>query len=374
MPRLLTALLLFLFIPAAIACSDRPDSSMVGPDAQASRTAARHGPDDGPDRAGPGALSVLDWNVYYGTDLAAALGGDFGTLIGLLQATDMPARAEAVAEQIAAARPDVVTLQEVATWGGGALPASYDYLDLLTTALEEKGADYEVAAATETFAAAVPGLLQFTESLVILAREDLTTGNAQGGIFQAGLPIPVEFGGTLTKGWASVQVTLKGRTYRVVTTHLEPADVGPDDDLDPDLHGLQLAQGRELLGVLEGFEVPVILTGDLNSNADGSSTKIYELVTDSAGFVDTWLVGRRRGDGHTAGQDADLQNEDSALDHRIDYVMFRDARTADGGPYRGSVHAERLGEEPADRTDSGLWPSDHAGVMSVLRTEQSWTP
>jgi len=373
MPRHLTALLLFLFIPAAIACTDRPDSSMVGPEARASRTAARHGPDVDPDRAGPGALAVLDWNVYYGTDLAAALGGDFATLIGLLQATDMPARAEAVAEQIAAARPDVVTLQEVATWGGGALPASYDYLDLLVSALEERGADYEVAAATETFAASVPGLLQFTESLVILAREDLTTGNAQGGIFQAGLPIPVEFGGTLTKGWASVEVTLKGRTYRVVTTHLEPADVGEDHEVDQDLHDLQKAQAAELLGELEGTEVPVVLTGDLNSNADGSSTETYEMVTGN-GFVDTWLVGRQRGDGHTAGQDADLDNEDSTLDHRIDYVLFRDARTADGRTYRGSVHAELLGEDSADRTDSGLWPSDHAGVYSVLRTEQSRTP
>ncbi|MFI1650409.1 hypothetical protein ACH4XT_26165 [Streptomyces avidinii] len=38
--------------------------------------------------------------------------------------------------------------------------------------------------------------------------------------------------------------------------------------------------------------------------------------------------------------------------------------------FRGKVNAlstNRVGEAQADRTPSGLWPSDHAGVSGVLR-------
>jgi hypothetical protein len=28
--------------------------------------------------------------------------------------------------------------------------------------------------------------------------------------------------------------------------------------------------------------------------------------------------------------------------------------------------ADRVGEEPADKTPSGLWPSDHAGVVARM--------
>ena len=80
--------------------------------------------------------------------------------------------------------------------------------------------------------------------------------------------------------------------------------------------------------------------------------------------------GRERGDGYTANQDADLLNAESKLFHRIDHVLFRDDFTADGRPFRGSVHAERLGQEQDDRTPAGLWPSDHAGVLTTLRTSR----
>jgi hypothetical protein len=31
------------------------------------------------------------------------------------------------------------------------------------------------------------------------------------------------------------------------------------------------------------------------------------------------------------------------------------------------VSAEVVGDDPADRTTGGLWPSDHAGVVATLR-------
>jgi hypothetical protein len=53
-----------------------------------------------------------------------------------------------------------------------------------------------------------------------------------------------------------------------------------------------------------------------------------------------------------------LDNAASLLDVRVDLVLVR------GGLGIGS--AVRVGEDPDDRTPSGLWPSDHAGVVAGL--------
>lgn len=362
-PRLFHLLLLVLVAGGGIACSETSASTVAGPEARLGNA-----PEFGRDRAGPGVLSVLTWNVYYGTDLTLALGGAPGLnqLVGLLQGTDMPGRAAAIADQIAASRPHLVGLQEVGVWtyDDGSVSFELDFLSLLLNALDDHaGVSYRVARQTVTFDPPPLGPLGFTESLVVLARDDLETTSADGGLFDVGLPIS-ELGLTLTKGWASVDARLKGRTYRFVTTHLEPTDFSTE---------VQQAQAAELLSILEATgdpSVPVIVTGDLNSEPDAGFPAPFAQMRE-AGFVDTWLVGRPRGDGYTANQDAELMNEASELSHRIDYVLYRDPVTADGGPYRGAVHVERLGEEQADRTDSGLWPSDHAGVLSTLRPAQS---
>ena len=36
-------------------------------------------------------------------------------------------------------------------------------------------------------------------------------------------------------------------------------------------------------------------------------------------------------------------------------------------PFNGSVHIEQIGEEQADWTVTGMWPSDHAGLFGSLR-------
>lgn len=79
------------------------------------------------------------------------------------------------------------------------------------------------------------------------------------------------------------------------------------------------------------------------------------------GFKDAWTANRHRpgGPGFTCCQAPDLRNAASSLTQRIDYVLSR-----------GRIHAlaaDRVGENPADRTPSGLWPSDHADITSVLR-------
>lgn len=377
------------------ACSDAPDGPITAP-----------GPDFGRERAGPGDLSALTWNVYYGADLDVLLAEDGPPLpvrvaqaFGQVQATDAPARAASMAEKIAAAPADLIGLQEVVRWRTqspgdfldeegsvqnpvpNATDEVFDFADLLVEALAARGLTYVEAARTETFDVEAPMVtpeaqvppfvdLRLTEAVVVLARAGLATSDPRGGVFGVNLPITLAgFEVEVVKGWASVDATVKGRTYRFVTTHLEPADVLPGQGIHPDIHQIQLAQASEVLAAVEDHDGPVILTGDLNSEPGGTSTDTYGLMQ-AAGFVDTWLVGRPRGDGFTANQAADLQNGTSELWHRIDFVLYRDDVTADGGPFRGSVHAERLGEAQDDRTASGLWPSDHAGVRATLRTEQ----
>ena len=208
--------------------------------------------------------------------------------------------------------------------------------------------------------------LRLTESVAVLARSDVEITNPDGDVFAINLPISVEgFGIEIVKGWASIDATVKGVTRRFVTTHLEPADIGPDHAVIAEVEQIQLAQAAELVGILDGSDVPVILTGDLNSDPDGGTTDTYAFFA-GEGFVDAWTKGRPRGDGYTANQAADLLNTESQLFHRIDLVLYRDDFTANGRPFRGAVHAELLGEEQADRTASNLWPSDHAGVLARL--------
>ena len=354
-------------------------------------------------RAGAPAVDVLTWNVYVGADIEAVLTAQDVAQVPVLvaqawqaiQETDFAERAEAIADQIASRRPHAIGLQEVSLFrlqgesdffspdGRPASEVALDYLALLQDALQARGLAYDVAALSENFDIEVPMLVGFeggipqladirlTDSDVILVRSDVPHDDATTHRFETNLVLelgdPAAGGVTfeVARGFAAVDIRVKGIDYRVVTTHLEPAD--PGGVVNPQLEQLQLAQAGELLEQLAGEGGRVILTGDLNSAADGPGTRAtYERFL-ASGFVDAWSVGRPRGPGFTSNQSADLRNESSELFHRIDFVLYRDAATSGDGRFRGSLEAERVGEEREDRTASGLWPSDHAGVAATLR-------
>ena len=81
----------------------------------------------------------------------------------------------------------------------------------------------------------------------------------------------------------------------------------------------------------------------------------------AAGYEDTWAAKHPSDPGLTCCQDADLLNPTSGLTERIDLVLTRDDI--------GVEEAARVGDDPADRLPSGLWPSDHAGVVVSLELE-----
>ncbi|WP_327415617.1 endonuclease/exonuclease/phosphatase family protein [Streptomyces sp. NBC_01233] len=336
-------------------------------------------------------LRVTTRNLYLGADLAPVLAATSpqGLVAAVtavwanVQATNFPERAKALADEIAESDPHLVGLQEAVLWRsqtpagpGSATHVEYDFLQILLDELSARGKHYAAVASVtvgsdfEAPRAAPGGVLQdirLTDRDVLLARTDLpartfSVANARTARFQNHVPIcrpvlgcPPNAPLKVERGWVSADATLRGRTVRVVTTHLEPA-----------APAVQEAQADELLAGPLNTELPTVLLGDLNSAAGGvgatpgTGTQSYNRLL-AAGFKDAWTANRHRpgGPGFTCCQAPDLRNAASSLTQRIDYVLSR-----------GRIHAlaaDRVGENPADRTPSGLWPSDHAGITSVLR-------
>jgi endonuclease/exonuclease/phosphatase family metal-dependent hydrolase len=307
-------------------------------------------------------LTVMTRNLYLGADIATLfdvsgpeeLAARTEALFRDVLASDFPARARAVAEEVAAERPDVLGLQEVSEFVVRAPDGTVDtldYLAVLRDALARRGLAYEVQVAHENFVGEQPlpdgSTVRLADRDVILTRTGVAVANPRAGRYDAAAEVPV-FGDLVlevVRGWTSVDVTVRGETVRVWNTHLET-------DLFP---AVQLRQGFELLALARSPRMPTVVLGDLNSRGDRTGTATYGLFR-LALFADAW---RQRHDtpGFTCCQAADLRNEESLLSERIDHVLHRGV-----GWTRAS---EVVGDEPGDRV-GGLWPSDHAGVVATL--------
>jgi endonuclease/exonuclease/phosphatase family metal-dependent hydrolase len=330
------------------------------------------------------AVTVMTRNLYFGADLAPAVAATTVPeliaaathIFGVVQASNIPARAEAIAAEIATARPDLVGLQEVALWRSqfppdflpapNAVTVEFDFLQLLLDALAARGLTYDVVAVHVSNDLEAPALtatgvccreIRFTDREVILARatrahnDPLVVSNVQDGTFaaQAAFPLP---GGVLyreRRGWLAADVAARGAQLRFVTTHLLPE--GPGDVL-------QIPQGAELVTGPANTALPVILVCDCNSRADGTGTATYANFL-AAGFADGWTERQPHLAGLTCCQAEDLRNPTSLFDQRIDLVLVR-----------GRAHVRQIeivGDEETDRTPDGLWPSDHAGVVATVQ-------
>jgi len=104
-----------------------------------------------PSLRGGAKLKVITYNVYAGTEYAGITSRDFGEFLQAatnmvldIRASDPAGRAQAVARQIVAASPHLVSLQEVFTLSTGPtkedLELEFDYLQLLLEALADQGA------------------------------------------------------------------------------------------------------------------------------------------------------------------------------------------------------------------------------------------
>ena len=329
-------------------------------------------------------VKVMTRNLYLGASLSPVIGaGSLAEVVGngtiawtIAQASDIPGRMGAVADEIAETQPDLVGLQEVTMWRTqfpgdahvGGVPATnvaYDFLELLLDALEARGEQYVVAASVTNFDAEVPTLtpgdprltdVRLTDRDVILVRADLETRNAMGAQFQT--RIPLLLGGAMQvvipRGWTSVEAKFRGEWFRFVNTHLEVEN--------PPVFGqVQLAQADELRQLLAAEALPIILVGDINSDALGRTTPSYGLLR-SAGFADAWADANPGDFGFTSGHAENLRNEVSAPTSRIDVIMYRN-----GSGLLVPQAAALVGDDPSKRTAAGVWPSDHLGVVATIR-------
>jgi len=315
-------------------------------------------------------IRVVTQNMYVGSSFGALgaaqtqdqLRAVVAAIYNNILASRPAERAAAMAREIARHRPDLVALQEAAmlrTGTGG--PATTVRADLLQSLLDELaglGQRYRAVAIVPGLDAQVPSALGFDVRLTLqdailvrAASDELQVSNLQIEQFGIKLSVPTPLGPfTDPRGWTAIDVKMRGHRFRFVTTHL--------DSIVP---AIRVAQAKELLLTAANTSLPVVMAGDFNIATDTSldpSFPAYQAII-NAGFTDAWQSKRAPDPGFTAHQAENLLNPTSLLNHRIDLVLFR------GG--FGVADISLIGDQPADRTSSGLWPSDHAGVAATLR-------
>ncbi len=341
----------------------------------------------------PRPLKVMTQNLYIGASIFrifdAETPGDVPVVVAQIfqtvLATDFPQRAAALAEQIEREQPDIIGLQEAVLFRiqspgdfliGNPQPATdvlMDYLEILLHALAERDLHYEVAAQNENADVELPMFAGFnedgspkfsdiriTDRDVILKRSGIATANELAQTFENNLAVTVagvdiEF----TRGFLAVDATVNDRTYRIVNTHLEPVDAGPG----PLIRG---SQAREIIFQMSEEALPVVLLGDINSSPADAPSDAYFLFG-NAGYVDLWT--RRRGrpaEGFTCCRDETLTDVNAYLHERIDVIFVRNNLSVLPTSLVGAPSVVLSGDDPADMTPSGLWPSDHAGVTAAM--------
>ena len=329
-------------------------------------------------------LTVMTRNLYFGTDLGPVIASPtqpafFANVAAALtqaRASDFAGRASAWADEIEREQPDLVGLQEAVMWRtqaptdlsqipNAATPEA-DFLDLLLDELDARGLRYEKAASAEGWDVEAPGLfagrlidvrLTQVEAILVRKTSGLKVTNPQGGKYDARISISTAVGPiSLPWAWASVDVSFHGQEFRFATTHL-----------DSNSGAAQLAQASEFLAGPGDTELPIIWVGDFNSDAEGTTitgtppaTATYGTII-AAGFEDAWNEKHPADPGFTCCHATDLRNVTPTLTRRIDLVLTR-------GPF-DIEEASLVGEAPADRLPSGVWPSDHAGVVATLQLE-----
>jgi endonuclease/exonuclease/phosphatase family metal-dependent hydrolase len=342
-----------------------------------------------PSAAGAGGkreLKVMTQNLYLGSSLAPALGATtqpqllaaVATIYDTVVKTDFRLRAKAIADEILAEHPDIIGLEEVSNWivqrTNAGPDLSYDFLQILQTELKVRELDYTVAKISNNanigpvplfysqgdcrIIPAPPTLPDCAVTLrdrdVILVNADntaLTWSNATADNFDAQefLPVPQAPGQppvlvSFNRGWASIEASLDGAKFRFVVSHLEVADFVTTQE----------AQARELVkGPLQTLR-PVVLVGDFNSAADGSTTRSYAILL-KALFADAWWTNLRK-PGFTCCQAPALDNPTSTLDERVDLVLVRLALP---------TSAKLVGDTPI-QPKQPIWASDHAGVVATV--------
>jgi endonuclease/exonuclease/phosphatase family metal-dependent hydrolase len=149
------------------------------------------------------------------------------------------------------------------------------------------------------------------------------------------------------RGWASVEARVGKRRFRFVDTHLEAFG-------DP---RIREAQAKELIAGPLDTRSQVILVGDLNSGVARHNEP--ERPGDDLAFRALARLGMKDNGARQSCCYDNIFDATARLDHTVDHVLTR--------PALKTVRASVTGDDRGERTPSGLWPSDHGGVVSRLR-------
>jgi endonuclease/exonuclease/phosphatase family metal-dependent hydrolase len=324
-------------------------------------------------------LAVMTRNLYVGADifepfLSTSPLETAAKVFDEVLASDPAARMAAVADEIDAVRPDLVGLQEafrlVVTPLASDQPVllDLDFLAALEGALAERPRPLHYTRVAERVHTllTIPFFDRGVKVTVIdrdaiLAHADVHVETSFAANFDADFTVtlagvPVE----QKRGWVEVVAKHHGDTFTFANTHLEVKEFPP----------MQSLQAQELLARFGGSG-PTILVGDFNSSPDDPPVTIptpggpvtfptpYQIL--ASAFRDAWSE-TRSAEGFTCCFDADLTPPSRDLFERVDLVWFR-------GDLR-ALRAFRVGLEPLEAL-GGRWPSDHAGVVAVLRTRHA---
>ena len=359
-------------------------------------------------------LTVMTRNLYLGADInrpvlaALAESGrpghtDQSVLEALANAThatraivdqtNFNVRAKLLAKEFKKTKPDLVGLQEVALWRHGDLHVTpgtvgvpsaqvvdYDFLAILLKALRKQGMHYkavQVGPRADVEAPSFTGTLSSMSSDardVRLTMRDVILKRANSGVKVIGsgnalythnLALTVA-GVTFRfdRGYNWVDVRHGSKRFRFINTHLEA--FGSD---------LAYAQSQELVANAPSATRTNVLVCDCNSDPlnhtvnpgeTAQHSAAYDFITGpSGGFTDEWLRWKPADQGWTSGLSETVNDPTPAgFNHRIDMVF---ARKAGGGGLRvdrGWVTGTKLKDRDSK---TGLWPSDHGGVVLRLR-------
>jgi endonuclease/exonuclease/phosphatase family metal-dependent hydrolase len=332
-------------------------------------------------RAQPRAatLKVMTRNIYLGADISKPIGqvGDAFVQANTevwdtARETNFPARARLLAREIARTRPDLIGLQEVALWRRGAQGVSdgsqtparevvYDFLRLLRRALAQRGLSYRLGSVQNEADVEGPTSygydvrLTMRDAILVKRRAGLRIRGRSGENFTARFAVPTPVGVyQVLRGWTAVDMSFRGRRFRFLDTHLEAF-----------VASVRQAQAAELVapGGPADHARPVILVGDLNSEPDsrdnGDPIPYETLAAD--GFVDTWDLahGSRLANSCCMNQENIKDPPPAPFDHHIDHILVK--------PTMRTLSNRIVGNDPRNRTRSGLWPSDHGGHVAKLR-------
>ena len=337
------------------------------------------------DYTGPGkTLKVMTRNVYFGAEVDASLAVSTPEQIppavaGLWEAvrqSDFSGRAKLLVDEVVAAQPDIIAFQEMelfrtqspSDFAPGASPNAQDVapngdlLAIMQGELASRGLDYgepvlvdphtDIELPSVDASGAVYDL-RMTDRNVVFVRPSISASNPRGQDFASSFRVPVAGLGsgiaiTLTRGFGAVDLLADGVAFTFVNTHLEVEGFA----------SVQQGQAQNLFDALAPVSGQVILAGDFNSAADGSTTTTYHTVTQT--FSDAWPKLNTTDPGFTCCTDINA----AALTptERIDLVL-----------YRGKVRPEAgslVGLDASARTAGGLLPSDHLGLVTTLTVGQ----